>query len=129
MNKTTLDASDLEELFRGGAANLKLNTKIIDDLNVFPIPDGDTGSNMLMTIEGAVRSGGKDSQGSVSAFAEKFSKGALLGARGNSGVILSQFIKGFSCGIEDAEDTDSLDMAEFTRAFKAGVDNAYSAVI
>ncbi len=121
-----IDGRTLAELFTGGMANLKLNASVIDDLNVFPIPDGDTGNNMLMTIEGGVKAGDQGISDNVGEFARAFARGALLGARGNSGVILSQFFKGFSTGCEGKE---SLGIREFTDAFKAGVDKAYSAVI
>ncbi len=126
MAATVLDGKQLKDLFAGGLANLRLNASAIDDLNVFPIPDGDTGSNMLMTLEGAVKSAFSEESGDASAFAKKFSRGALLGARGNSGVILSQFIRGFSNGCEGKQ---ALNVRDFTDAFKMGVDRAYEAVI
>jgi len=126
MQKTILNGTDLKALFTGGMANLRLNSKIIDDLNVFPIPDGDTGNNMLMTIEGGVRAAQDDDILSAGSFMQKFARGSLLGARGNSGVILSQFIKGFAVGCEG---TDDLDIKAFTDAFKEGVDKAYCAVV
>lgn len=126
MKQKTLNGTALASLFAGGMANLKLNAKVIDDLNVFPIPDGDTGNNMFMTIEGGVKAACQTPSEHAGVFATTFARGALLGARGNSGVILSQFFKGFSIGCEGHAD---LDISGFTDAFKEGVDKAYSAVI
>lgn len=126
MAHKTLDGEDLKELFTGGMANLKLNAAVIDELNVFPIPDGDTGNNMMMTIEGGVRAVADSDIKDVYEFSKKFARGALLGARGNSGVILSQFFKGFSMGCEGMSE---LDTKGFAKAMKAGVDRAYEAVI
>ena len=123
---STLNGEDLKEIFTGGMANLKLNATTIDELNVFPIPDGDTGNNMMMTIEGGVKAVAGSDITDVAEFTKKFSRGALLGARGNSGVILSQFFKGFSMGCEGVSE---LDTAGFAKAMKAGVDRAYEAVI
>ena len=126
MTMTNLDGRDLKEIFAGGCANLRLNSKRIDELNVFPIPDGDTGNNMLMTIEGAVKATANEDIVNAEEFMKKFSRGALLGARGNSGVILSQFIKGFYLGCQGVE---TLGTEDFTKALQAGVEKAYSAVI
>ena len=126
MAVTSLDGAILKEILTGGMANLRLNAATIDELNVFPIPDGDTGNNMMMTIEGGVRAVAESDIINVEEFTKKFSRGALLGARGNSGVILSQFFKGFSIGCEGAE---VLDTKAFSKAMKAGVDRAYEAVI
>ena len=123
---TALNGADLKEILTGGMANLRLNAATIDELNVFPIPDGDTGNNMMMTIEGGVRAVADSDIANVEEFTKKFSRGALLGARGNSGVILSQYFKGFSLGCEGMTE---LDTAAFSKAMKAGVDRAYEAVI
>lgn len=122
----SLDSKTLKELFAGGLANLKANAARIDELNVFPIPDGDTGSNMLMTLKGALEAVANEDFETVGEFARRFSRGALLGARGNSGVILSQFIKGFSGGCEEKT---VLSVPDFTEAFKKGVDKAYESVV
>lgn len=127
MNNTThLDGEALKNLFLGGLANLKNNKKEVDELNVFPVPDGDTGTNMAMTLEGGVNAISDAYYESVSGFAKAFSRGSLLGARGNSGVILSQFIKGFGSGLEDRK---TIGTTEFVQAFRQGVDKAYAAVI
>lgn len=127
MNKTThLDGEALKELFAGGLSNLRLHLQEVDELNVFPVPDGDTGTNMSMTLQGGVNATAKSSFISVPDFARTFSRGTLLGARGNSGVILSQFIKGFSNGLESCS---TVTVTDFLRSFKLGVSKAYEAVI
>ncbi len=123
---TTIDGKGLSELLTGGLANLRKDHKRIDELNVFPVPDGDTGSNMLMTLEGGINAVANDTPDDVDALMKKFSRGALLGARGNSGVILSQFIKGFAIGCEGQK---TLGIPEFRFAYKSGVERAYDAVI
>ena len=116
----------LKALFAGGLSNLKQHKTEVDGLNVFPVPDGDTGTNMSMTLEGgegAVRDTGFES---VSDYMKAYSRGTLLGARGNSGVILSQFVKGFAGGVEGL---CSITVAEFAKAFHMGVQKAYEAVL
>nr|WP_239534535.1 DAK2 domain-containing protein [Priestia taiwanensis] len=109
-----------------GAANLSKNVKLVDALNVFPVPDGDTGTNMNLSIT----SGAKEVRNNVSEHIGKvgqsFAKGLLMGARGNSGVILSQLFRGFSKSIESKE---TITTAEFAAALEAGVDTAYKAVM
>ena len=104
MTTTHLDGSALKELFLGGLSVLKLNKDRIDELNVFPVPDGDTGTNMSMTLEGSLESAAHEEIVGVSELMQKVSRGALLSARGNSGVILSQFIKGFGKRMRRQED-------------------------
>ena len=91
--QTTLDGISLHQLFIGGYRNLKKNMQTINDLNVFPVPDGDTGVNMVMTFGGGLN-GVNENTPSVGAYMQGLSKTALLSARGNSGVIFSQFIHG-----------------------------------
>lgn len=127
MNKTThLDGEGLKELFLGGLANLKLHAKEVDELNVFPVPDGDTGTNMSMTLEGGANAVRDTYFESVSEFMKTFSRGTLLGARGNSGVILSQFVKGLAMGTEGCK---TITLQDFYRAFSAGTQKAYDAVL
>lgn len=127
MKKTThLDGEALKELFSGGLANLRLHSREVDELNVFPVPDGDTGTNMSMTLQGGVNAAAAASFINVPEFAKKLSRGTLLGARGNSGVILSQFIKGFSLELESCK---TVRPSDFLRAFQKGVKKAYEAVI
>ena len=85
-----VDGEGLKLLLSGGAGMLATNEKKVNDLNVFPVPDGDTGTNMSFTIKGAVK-GANGASGSVGDVAKAMAKGSLLGARGNSGVILSVF--------------------------------------
>ncbi len=108
-------------LIRGGAANLSQNRHTINDLNVFPIPDGDTGDNMYMTIEAGTRATGNK----LCDMAASVSQGMLLGARGNSGVILSRIFAGMAKGFEGLKEADA---NAFNAAMRAGVDAAYHAV-
>lgn len=108
----------------GGYRNLKRNMTVVDELNVFPVPDGDTGKNMTMTIEGGVI-GTKGEFSKISEMMAKFSRSSLLSARGNSGVILSQFIRGLAVG---SENVTSYTIDDFIRAFDCGREYAYNAV-
>ena len=97
MSVKILDGALFAEMLKSGAVNLRNNVRIVNELNVFPIPDGDTGENMARTVEGgaaAVTAGAKD----ISAAAAEAAHGMLLSARGNSGVILSQFFEGVRIG-------------------------------
>lgn len=116
----------LKELFVSGANNLVNNYKEVDALNVFPIPDGDTGTNMMMTIQSGVKEISNINAKSVGELATVFSKGLLLGARGNSGVILSQIFRGFG---EKVKDKEVLTIKDFSDAFISGKDRAYKAVL
>lgn len=120
-----LDGLTYAKMVNAGAANLKAHAKEVNDLNVFPIPDGDTGDNMLMTIMGGVLSEKKATE-SLSYTAKQISDGMLLSARGNSGVILSQFFEGMNDGFSGLEYADTNAVAS---AFKGGVDQAYKAVM
>lgn len=116
----------LKELFVSGANNLANNYKEVDALNVFPIPDGDTGTNMMMTIQSGVKEISNINTKTVGELATVFSKGLLLGARGNSGVILSQIFRGFG---EKIKDKEVLTIKDFSDAFISGKDRAYKAVL
>ena len=116
-----LDANSYLNLIRGGAARLAENRQSINDLNVFPIPDGDTGDNMLMTIEAGSRASGA----TLTQMADSVSSGMLLGARGNSGVILSRIFAGIAKGFKGLEKAD---ISEFAKAMRSGVKEAYTAV-
>ncbi|MDN4073481.1 DAK2 domain-containing protein [Fictibacillus terranigra] len=126
MSLTVLDGKKFAGMVALGAANLSKNAAMVDALNVFPVPDGDTGTNMNLTIT----SGAKEVRNNVTAdigkVASSFSRGLLMGARGNSGVILSQLFRGFSKSIEGKETITSVD---FARAFENGVETAYKAVM
>ena len=118
------------ELFRSlvinGCENLKLNYQYIDSLNVFPVPDGDTGTNMRLTIEGGVNEVLSYHEDNIYDMAKKISRGMLMGARGNSGVILSQLFRGISKGFEDKTQVDAIRLAH---AFQKGVEQSYKAVM
>ena len=116
-----LNAELYLNLIRGGAASLNENRRRINDLNVFPIPDGDTGDNMYMTIEAGTHGSGWD----LSELSEDVSRKMLLGARGNSGVILSRIFAGIGKALQGAPEAD---IKLFTEAMKAGVKEAYQAV-
>ena len=109
----------------GGAGNLKNHSAEINDLNVFPVPDGDTGLNMCKTIDGGVAKIKNKEFNTVSELMEEFVHGALLSARGNSGVILSQIFKGISVGLKDKHEVTVEDLAH---ACEEGVKYSYSAV-
>ncbi|MDD4839498.1 MAG: DAK2 domain-containing protein [Clostridia bacterium] len=112
-------------MIAGGVKYLDLYRQQIDELNVFPVPDGDTGTNMSLTINSALREVNSTETDSLSELTAAFSKGALKGARGNSGVILSQILKGFAVVCADKETITSKDFAE---SLKSGTEIAYSAV-
>lgn len=121
-----LDGEMMANMVRGGAANLRSNAREVNDLNVFPVPDGDTGDNMSMTMEGGVAAlEGVDSN-NLADVMEHISRGMLLGARGNSGVILSQFFAGMNKGFSACEKADAHVVGQ---ALEEGVRQAYSSVI
>ena len=124
MENTVLDGVLYAKLLRGGAANLKANITTVNDLNVFPIPDGDTGDNMFLTINAGANAAGEGSD-SLSQTAGKVASGMLLGARGNSGVILSRIFAGFAKGLEGVQQAN---VPTLGRAFESGVKEAYGAV-
>ena len=97
-NERCLDGSLFARMAQGGAAQLRANADEVNNLNVFPVPDGDTGDNMSMTIESGVAAMERIESSSLAEVMSALSKGMLLGARGNSGVILSQFFSGMSKG-------------------------------
>ena len=115
-----------KQLVIHGAANLRANYKVIDALNVFPVPDGDTGTNMRMTIEAGATAIKDVNEESVYEMSKKVSRGMLMGARGNSGVILSQFFRGIYKGFKDIREAS---VKEFAKAFQSGVTQAYHAVL
>ncbi len=121
----TLDGILFARMINSGAANLKAHAKEINDLNVFPIPDGDTGDNMLMTMMGGVSHDDATSKG-LNEMANRVSSGMLLSARGNSGVILSQFFEGIKNGFSGLVSADTKEIGE---AFRQGVKQAYSSVM
>jgi len=122
----TLDGRRFADMVQQGAAHLADNAKAVDALNVFPVPDGDTGTNMSLSMT----SGAKEVKANVSDHignvAATLAKGLLMGARGNSGVILSQLFRGFAKAVEGKQQVDGF---EFAAALQAGVDTAYKAVM
>ena len=126
MSIKTIDGLMLKEMFLSGAALLDKNRQTVDALNVFPVPDGDTGTNMSQTILSAVKELGSKSFSGAGDVAAAAAKGALKGARGNSGVILSQILRGFSKALDGA---DNMDAALLTKALRLGADTAYKAVM
>ena len=124
MPVNTIDGELYSQLITAGAANLSIHEEEVNNLNVFPIPDGDTGSNMLLTMNG-----GKNAiiqEANISKAAQVIASGMLLGARGNSGVILSQFFDGISAGFADLA---TADVTQFGIACREGVKHAYEAVM
>ncbi|MCQ2455787.1 MAG: DAK2 domain-containing protein [Clostridia bacterium] len=125
-SETVLDAALYAEMIRGGAACLRANAEEVNELNVFPVPDGDTGDNMSMTAEGGAAALANVDGMLLGEAAKTAARGMLLGARGNSGVILSQMFAGIAQVFEDCE---SADIPLICEALKAGVKKAYSAVM
>lgn len=121
----TIDALALKKAFIAGANNLNNNKDYINELNVFPVPDGDTGTNMTLTMQSATREV-EAAPLNMTAIAKAMSTGSLRGARGNSGVILSQLLRGFSKKIQDKEEIGVKDIAD---AFQKAVETAYKAVM
>ena len=122
----TIDAKLLARMFLAGAKNLEVKKEWINELNVFPVPDGDTGTNMTLTIMSAVKEVNNLEDIQMTSLAKAISSGSLRGARGNSGVILSQLLRGFTKGIRDLEELDAVALA---RAVDKGVETAYKAVM
>ncbi len=121
----TINGILLSRMIRAGAANLRSHVQAINNLNVFPIPDGDTGDNMLLTSIGGVDSAGAG-DASVSEVSRRISEGMLLSARGNSGVILSQISEGIADGLDGVDEADS---EILIKALQMGTKHAYQAVL
>lgn len=126
MELKTINAELLAKMFKQGTFELNKNKNIVDALNVFPVPDGDTGTNMSLTMNSAIEGLLKQSFDNVDDVAKSMSKGSLMGARGNSGVILSQIFRGFAKGCKGKTELTSQDLCI---AFKDAADTAYSAVL
>ena len=116
----------LKKMALGGAARLRSKADEVNKLNVFPVPDGDTGDNMRMTIESGIAAVENMDSDDIAAVMKAISHGMLLGARGNSGVILSQFFAGFSKGLQKSDKADVLTMG---KALQKGVEQAYTSVM
>lgn len=122
----SLDGIKFAEMVKLGAHHLSQNASYVDSLNVFPVPDGDTGTNMNLSMTSGAKETELNAQKHIGKTAQSLSKGLLMGARGNSGVILSQLFRGFGKSLEKETEVDARSFAE---AFKAGVDTAYKAVM
>ena len=121
-----ITTSLFQEMVQAGATRLNKQAEYVNSLNVFPVPDGDTGTNMGMTIENGAKEVSDRSASTVGEAAGIFAKGLLMGARGNSGVSTSQLFRGFSQSVKDKEE---LDGAALAAAFQSGVEVAYKAVM
>ena len=126
VNNKTIDAKILSRMFLSGAKNLEAKKEWINELNVFPVPDGDTGTNMTLTIMSAASEVGALTDTDMESLAKAISSGSLRGARGNSGVILSQLLRGFTRGVRKLTD---LDAPAIAAAMERGVETAYKAVM
>lgn len=125
MQTQTIDGQTFINMVSGGAANLRANASIVNDLNVFPIPDGDTGENMSRTINGGLSRLDIHDGLTLDKASRMLADGMLMSARGNSGVILSQFFAGIAKGFEGKENAN---LEELANALKSGVESAYAAV-
>ena len=126
MEITTINAEALAKAFLAGAKNLEAKKEWINELNVFPVPDGDTGTNMSMTIMSAAKEVAAMAEPDMKSLAKAISSGSLRGARGNSGVILSQLFRGFTKVIAEYDESDVQVLSD---AFEKAVETAYKAVM
>ena len=126
MATKTINAEMLSKMFLAGAANIEAKKEFINELNVFPVPDGDTGTNMSLTIMAAAKEVTALENVSMESLAKAISSGSLRGARGNSGVILSQLFRGFTKAIRESKEIDVLTLAN---ALDKAKDTAYKAVM
>lgn len=126
MSIRKINGAHLRQMIINGAVNLANKKDEIDELNVFPVPDGDTGTNMSLTLNSGASEVKKTDTDAICDVAKVFSRGLLMGARGNSGVILSQLFRGFAQALEGKLEADAVLLAN---AFKSGVQTAYKAVM
>ncbi|GMA07409.1 hypothetical protein GCM10025886_05600 [Tetragenococcus halophilus subsp. flandriensis] len=126
MKVTDISASQFQEMVQAGANRLQTNAEFVNSLNVFPVPDGDTGTNMNLSMTSGAKAVSDSTSDNIGELADCLSKGLLMGARGNSGVILSQLFRGFSKQIAELDVLSANDLAQ---AFKHGVSTAYKAVM
>ena len=124
----SINVTLFKKMVINGAINLKNNHKEVDELNVFPVPDGDTGTNMSMTVMSGVTELNNIESSSIVDTAKVLSRGALMGARGNSGVILSQFFRGLYVGVKNLAH-DELSVEDFMYCLESGCKIAYKAVM
>lgn len=126
MGIAKIDAKLLKKMFLAGAARLEANKEVINELNVFPVPDGDTGTNMTLTILSAVKAVNAVEELDMKSLAKAVSSGSLRGARGNSGVILSQLLRGFC---KEISEHDEICVTTFANAIGRAKESAYKAVM
>ena len=126
MGMNTVDAKLLKQAFLAGAKSLEAKKEWINELNVFPVPDGDTGTNMTMTIMAAAREVAAIEEPTMESLAKAISSGSLRGARGNSGVILSQLFRGFT---KEIKSCDVITTTVLANAFVRATETAYKAVM
>ncbi|MBR4027739.1 MAG: DAK2 domain-containing protein, partial [Lachnospiraceae bacterium] len=126
MQITTINSEILAKMFLAGAKNLDAKKEWINELNVFPVPDGDTGTNMSMTIMSAAKEVSALANPTMAQLSKAISSGSLRGARGNSGVILSQLFRGFCKVIAEY---DEIDVCVLCDALQKAVETAYKAVM
>ncbi|HWI52051.1 MAG TPA: DAK2 domain-containing protein, partial [Symbiobacteriaceae bacterium] len=126
MSNQAIDGKTLKQMILHAARHLEANKEDVNALNVFPVPDGDTGTNMAATMGSATREVERSQERTVSEVAGAMAQGSLMGARGNSGVILSQLFRGFAKGMEGKV---TLDGPALAKALQEGVDTAYKAVM
>ncbi len=126
MNMRSLNGTQFANMVLSGADSLNRHAEYVNALNVFPVPDGDTGTNMNLTMTAGVAEMKAKMSASIAKTAEVLSKGLLMGARGNSGVILSQLFRGFSRGVAGLDEVNAV---QFANALQSGVDTAYKAVV
>ena len=122
----SIDAKELKNMISVGAKRLEDQAEYVNSLNVFPVPDGDTGTNMSLSFTSGCDLVTTNNAQDVGQVAQDLAKGLLMGARGNSGVILSQLFRGFAKGCEEKEVLSGQDLAD---AFNHGVETAYQAVM
>ncbi|MBO5653492.1 MAG: DAK2 domain-containing protein, partial [Clostridia bacterium] len=125
MSTRVIDGKIYSQMLYGGAAMLSLHANELNSLNVFPVADGDTGTNMLKTIEGGLSAIEKEDAEGIGALSKRFSRGVLLSARGNSGVILSQIFAGIN---EVLEGEESVTVHTLAKAYIHGIEKSYAAV-
>ena len=125
MNTKSIDGNSYIRMLLGGAAMLAIHMKELNALNVFPVADGDTGTNMLKTIEGGLAEAKKAETSSIGDISRHFARGILLSARGNSGVILSQIFAGIN---EVLEGHETVSAKILSQAYRQGIEKSYAAV-
>ncbi|WP_438830076.1 DAK2 domain-containing protein [Apilactobacillus kunkeei] len=126
MSISNIDRSKFDQMVQAAATTLNNNAEFINSLNVFPVPDGDTGTNMSMSFQSGADYVSRDTSESVGELAQSLAKGLLMGARGNSGVILSQIFRGFSKSVAEKDNLSAQDIVE---AFKNSEKTAYGSVM